>query len=312
MKSKVLNIPIEVMTYVFVEDIRKPFRLFLYLKAVSSGMLHKDSEEFQQAMDILDIKDVRSFRKYISALLNENWIGYDEKTGIYFIRGFQFIREQHAFIKRSTALFHIDSDIIDLDAFMFAAIVGDRINRLKSYREIQKKEDGRTATKRRGVAKQVLSPSSIPDYLGMSVAGMGRPLKLSQTRSHELKVRAETNGYLKCNNMFREVVVMDKPDRSIKSFIGRGDPELAKKIRIYTKKRGKKKVIIAAEQLHDEVIPLIDYKSYRLRKKIAKNFLPAIDGSQRPPVWALCVNEKIKNGIIPPEYDPQILKNYVF
>ena len=312
MKSKVLNIPIEVMTYVFVEDIRKPFRLFLYLKAVSSGMLHKDSEEFQQAMDILDIKDVRSFRKYISALLNENWIGYDEKTGIYFIRGFQFIREQHAFIKRSTALFHIDSDIIDLDAFMFAAIVGDRINRLKSYREIQKKEDGRTATKRRGVAKQVLSPSSIPDYLGMSVAGMGRPLKLSQTRSHELKVRAETNGYLKCNNMFREVVVMDKPDRSIKSFIGRGDPELAKKIRIYTKKRGKKKVIIAAEQLHDEVIPLIDYKSYRLRKKIAKNFLPAIDGSQRPPVWAYWFNEKVKNGIIPPEYDPQILKNYVF
>ena len=312
MKSKVLNIPIEVMTYVFVEDIRKPFRLFLYLKAVSSGMLHKDSEEFQQAMDILDIKDVRSFRKYISALLNENWIGYDEKTGIYFIRGFQFIREQHAFIKRSTALFHIDSDIIDLDAFMFAAIVGDRINRLKYYREIQKKEDGRTATKRRGVAKQVLSPSSIPDYAGMSVAAMGWPLKLSQTRSHELKVRAETNGYLKCNNMFREVVVMDKPDRSIKSFIGRGDPDLAKKIRIYTKKRGKKKVIIAAEQLHDEVIPLIDYKSYRLRKKIAKNFLPAIDGPQRPPVWAHWFNEKVKNGIIPPEYDPQILKNYVF
>ena len=163
MKSEVLNIPIEVMTYVFVKDIRKPFRLFLYLKAVSSGMLHKDSEEFQQAMDILDIRDVRTFRKYISALLNENWIGYDDKTGIYFIRGFQFIREQHMFIKRSTALFHIDSDIIDFDAFMFAAIVGDRINRLKSYREIQKKEDGRTATKRRGVAKQVLSPSSIPD-----------------------------------------------------------------------------------------------------------------------------------------------------
>ena len=312
MKSEVLNIPIEVMTYVFVKDIRKPFRLFLYLKAVSSGMLHKDSEEFKQAMDILDIRDVRTFRKYISALLNENWIGYDDSTGRFFVRSFRFIREQHEFIKRRTALFHIDSDIIDLDAFMFAAIVGDRINRLKYYRELQKREDGRTATKRRGVAKQVLSPSSIPDYAGMSVATMGRPLKLSQTRSHELKVRAETAGYLKCNNMFREVVVMDKPDRSIKSFIGRGDPELAKKIRIKTKRVGKKKVVVVMEQLHDEVIPLIDYKSYRLRKKIAKNFLPAIDGPQRPPVWAYWFNEKVKNGIIPPEYDPQVLKNYVF
>jgi len=238
------------MSYVFIKGIRKPFRLFLYLKAVSSGKLHKDSEEFLQAMPVLGIKDLRSFNKYIDALLRENWIGYNPATGIFFIRSFKFIRQQHAFIKRRTALFHIDSDIIDLDAFMFAAIVGDRIIRLKDFREIQKREDDRAATKRRGVAKQVLSPSSTLDYNGMSVATMGRPLKLSQTRSHELKTRAETAGYLKCNNMFREVVVMDKPDRGIKSFIGRGDPDLA------------------------------------------KNFLPSIDGSQRPLVWSHWLNER--------------------
>ena len=53
-------------------------------------------------------------------------------------------------------------------------------------------------------------------------------------------------------------------------------------------------------------------KKEKRRKKIAKNFLPAIDGPQRPPVWAHWFNEKVKNGIIPPEYDPQALKNYVF
>ncbi len=311
MKSEVLHIPIEVMTYVFVKDIRKPFRLFLYLKAVSSGMLHKNSEEFQQAMDILDIKDVRTFRKYIRALLDENWIGYDDKSGIYYMRGFQFIRKQHSFMKRRTALFYIDSDIIDLDAFMFAAIVGDRVIRLKDYREIQKREDGSSATKRKGVAKQVLSPSSTPEYYGMSVASMGRPLKLSQTRAHELKVRAETAGYLKCKNMFSEVVVLYKPDKNIKSHIGRGDPDLAKKIRIKTRKIGKRKVIIAAEQLHDEVIPLIKYKSYKLRRT-AKKISPSTDVPQKPPLWALWLNEKVKNNIIPPEYDQQVLQNYIF
>lgn len=312
MKSRVLNIPIEVMVYVFSQKLRKPFRVFLYLKAISSGKIHKDSDEFRQAMEVLDIKDARTFNKYFDALLKENWIGYNPGTGMIFIRGFDFIRRQHAFSRHRMAQFYFESDIIDLDAFMFGAIVGDRVLRHKDYREIEKREAGRTATKKRGVARQILSPSSIPDYYGLAVSTMGKTVGLSQTRAHELKIRAEKAGYLKCNNKFREVATMENPDRSLKSLIAKGDPELAKKIRFGSKMIEKKKVIIAMEQLYDEVIPLIDYKSYRLKKKFAKKFSPTSTALQRPPLWALWLKGKMENGVIPPNYNPEVLKNYAF
>lgn len=312
MKSEVLNIPIELMSYVFKKDIRKPFRLFLYLKAVSSGKLRKDSEEFRQAMPVLGIKDLRSFNKYIDALIKENWIGYNPATGNFFIRSFKFIRQQHSFIKRRMAQFHLDRDIIDVDAFMFASIVGDNVLRHMDFREMEKKRDGRTATKKRGVAKHILPPSSIPDYFGLSVSAMGKMTGLSQTRAHELKCRAEKAGYMKCNNKFREVATLKKPDENIKHSIGIGDPELAKKIRIGTKLIGKRKVVIVMEQLYDEVIPMVAYKSYRLRKKIAKIFLATPVVVEKPPVWAYWLNEKVKNGILPPFYDTHVLDQYVF
>ena len=105
---------------------------------------------------------------------------------------------------------------------------------------------------------------------------------------------------------------MDNPDRGIKSLIAIGDPELAKKIRFGSKMIGKKKVIIAMEQLYDEVIPLIGFKSYRLKKKFAKKFSPTSPVLQRPPVWALWLKENLENGVIPPNYDPEVLKNYAF
>jgi hypothetical protein len=312
MKSEVLNIPIELMSYVFEKDIRKPFRLFLYLKAVSSGKLHKESEEFRLAMPVLGINDIRTFDKYIDALLRENWIGYNPATGIFFIRSFKFIRQQHSFIKRRMAQFHLDSDIVDLDAFMFGSIVGDNILRHKDFREMEKKGDGRIATKKRGVAKHILPPSSIPDYFGLSVSTMGKMTGLSQTRAHELKCRAEKAGYMKCNNKFREVTTLKKPDENIKHSIGIGYPELAKKIRIGTKVIGKRKVVVVMEQLYDEVIPMVAYKSYRLRKKIAKKFLATPVEDKKPPLWALCLNEKVKNGNLPPFFDPHVLDQYVF
>ncbi len=312
MKSKVLNIPIEVMTYVFTKDIRKPFRLFIYLKAFSSGKLHKDSDEFRQAMEILEIRDIRTFNKYIDALLRENWIGYNPDSGIIFIRSFRFIRQQHSFLKHRMVQFHFDGDIIDFDAFMFASIIGDHVMRHKDYREIEKRKVGRTATKKRGVARHILPPSSLPDYFGLSVVSMGKMLGLSQTRAHELKVRAEKFGYLKCNNKFREIAILDKPNKGIKRSIAIGDPELAKKVRFGTKTIGKEKVIVVLEQLYDEVVPLVDYKSHRLKKKFAKKFLPASVGSVRPPVSDLWLKEKLKNEVIPPFYGPMVLKKFTF
>lgn len=260
------------MVYVFNQKLRKPFRVFLYLKAFSSGKLRKDSKEFCQAMEILGIKDTRTFNKYIDALIREKWIGYNPVTGMVFIRSFNFIRRQHGFTKHRMAQFYFESDSIDLDAFMFGAIVGDRILRHKDFREIEKRKAGRIATEKRGVASQILPPSSIPDYYGLAVQTMGKAVGLSQTRAHELKDRAVKAGYLVCNKRYREIVTLDNPDRDIKSNIAKGDPDLAMRIRFSSKRIGKKKVIVVMEQLHDEVIPLIDFKSYRLKKKYVNRF----------------------------------------
>lgn len=272
LKSRVLNVPIEIMSYVFIQNLRKPFKVFLYLKVFSSGKLHEDSNGFHQAKKILDIKDARTFNKYFDALLKENWIGYDSHSGMIFIRGFRFIREQHSFIRRRMAQFHFESDIVDLDAFMFGAIVGDRILRYKSFKELEKRRGNWTATKKRGVARQVRFPSSHPSYYGLSVKSMGSMLGLSQTTAHELKTRAVKAGYIKCNNKFRKMRYMDKSDRTIKYFINKADPELAKKIRFKKKVINEKNMIVVLEQLHDEVIPQIDYKSCRLKKRIGKRF----------------------------------------
>lgn len=261
-----LNIPIEIIECVFKHNMRKHFRLFLYLKYISSGKIHRNCTAFRQARKILGIQDKRTFDKYIQALLNQNWIGFNPTSGIYFIRSFDYLRWQHSFHKKRVAQFDFKKDINDLDAFMFGAVVGDRIIRHMNFREYHKREERRIVTDKRGVARQILPSPFYPDHIGLSVKTMGNLLGMSQTRAYELKVRAEQAGYLICNNKFRVVVRLESPDKTIKSFIGRGDPELSKKIRFSKRIVDGKKVIYVKEQLYDEVIPMITFKYRRLRK----------------------------------------------
>lgn len=272
MKSPVLNIPVELLKYVFHEKIRKPFTLLLYLKVNSSGKLHINSNEFIQAMNVLEIDDLRTFKKYINILLHENWIGFNSKSGYWFIRGFRYIRQQHGFNQHRMVQFKSEKDLTDPDAFMFGAVVGDRVLRQKSFRGMMLRKEGGTATRKRGVANQSLPPSRFPDYYSLAFFTMGKILGLSQTRACELKKRAIVSGYLKCNHKFNDIITLKQKDSHIKKKIAIGDPDLAKKIRIFVSIDKGEETFIVKEQVSDEVIPLMLYKSVRLRVKDANKY----------------------------------------
>jgi len=301
LKRDHLNIPIEIIEYVFNRKLRKHFRLFLYLKSISSGKIRSNSIAFRQARKILGIQDKRTIDKNILDLLNEYWIGFNPKSGIYFIRSFDYLMWQHSFRNKRVAQFNFKKDINDLDAFMFGAIVGERIIRHMNFREFHKREERRIVTDKRGVARQILRSPLFPDYIGLSVKAMGNLFGMSQTRAYELKSKAEQAGYLICNNKFRNVVRLESPDKTIKSFIGRGDPELSKKIRFSKRMVDGKKGIYVKEQLYDEVIPLISFKYRRLRKHPPRRkYFPSTSGGRTLPWSEEIIQTDKKNDVLPP------------
>jgi len=282
MKPKALNIPVGVIPYVFKNKLLKSFRLYMYLKYISSGKIHKDSPEFKAAIDVLGIKDQRTFDRYIEDLLGQNWLGYYPLSGVYLVRSFKFINKQLGNTNRRSVLWYPEADLANFDAFLFAAVVGNMIIQRRDYLIYKRRMEDKAATDNRGVAKPTISSTFSDDYLGISVKRMGDLVGLSQSRAHELKARAEETGYLKCNNKFKEIVTQENPDYLIKKFISRGDPEVGKRVRFLKRKRDSGNSYLVTEQLFDEVIPLQEFKRVRKIKKTLSYLNGKTDQTDHP------------------------------
>lgn len=261
-----LQIPVEISQYVFANDLVRSFGIYLYLKMHSSGKVHQHSQVFQNMRRELGMKDQRTFDKHMGVLLGENWIGFNAVSGYYFVRGFGYIRGKYHFTTRQATKFRIE-DFKYLQVYLFAVCLCAIVRRQHYFWEVKRR-------KRRAVTKQtdvtnhsrVFSKNSPkPPYYGLSNRMIAKHFGYSKTRACELKMSATRLGYLALIQHDEEIMVIGKRNYRLRADLESLYPDLKGKIRfeiiIVERFKRKWKMIRVFRQLHDEIIPKIQFKS---------------------------------------------------
>jgi hypothetical protein len=267
-----INIPVGIIDFVLQNKMSKPFQLFTYLKCHSSGKVHEDSSLFQTMPGALEIKDQRTIRDYVAKLYSLNWMGYNPKSGYYFIRGFNVIRKKHNIRSRKAAIFDYEDINYLATAFLPGAVICSNLKAQQYVWEVSKRRLAKSATENVGVANQGFPASDTPPpYYGLSNKGIAASLYCKQTRACELKQQAEQAGYLKSENRFKDIAVLYKPDYKIREIIKAHHPELGKRVRFKVESEKGLTVIKVVQQLHNEIIPYIRFKNVRRFSKIRRS-----------------------------------------
>lgn len=271
LKDYTINIPVGIIDFVLKNKMAKAFQLFIYLKCYSGGKVHEHSSLFYSLPGALEIKDQRTIRDYLAKLQSFNWIGYNEKSGYYFIRGFDAIRKKHNIKSRKAAIFDY-RDIAHLaTGFLPGAAICSNIKAQQFFWQVSKRRQAKFATKILGVANQNFPASgTAPKYYGLSNKRIAELLHCRQTRACELKQQAELAGYLTSKTKFEDITVLPKPDYHIREVFRAHHPELGKRVRFKTKMAKGKKVVAVVRQLHNEIIPNIQFKNVKRFSKIRK------------------------------------------
>jgi hypothetical protein len=251
--------------------ISKAFQLFIYLKCHSSGKVHQDSDLFESVYRQLGIRDRRTINKYLETLLDLNWIGFNLGSGYYFIRSFDYIRKTHQFKRRTAAIFDYRQIQSLANAFLPGALICEQIKAQQYYWDVSRRRQVKLATYQLGVANQSLPTSdiSLPPYYGLSNSRIANILSCKMTRACELKQQAEVAGYLATKEKFEEITSLYKPDFTIRKTILANHPELGKRVRFRTRCINRQTVIQVLRQMHDEIIPGIDFRNIKRFNRIS-------------------------------------------
>ncbi|MEP7376827.1 MAG: hypothetical protein ABI675_25740 [Chitinophagaceae bacterium] len=219
----------------------------------------------------LHIQDKRTIRTYINELLKLNWMGHNPLSGYYFIRSFDFIRKAQQFKGRKAAIFDYREILSLADGFLPGALICEQIKAQQYFWEVSQKRQVRSATKKLGVANQGLPVSDTPrpPYYGLSNKTISTLLFCKMTRACELKQQAESAGYLTTRKHFKEIVMLPMPDFRIREVIKTNYPELGKRIRFRTRRVNRQTVIQVVQQLHDEILPRIEFKNVKRYNRIS-------------------------------------------
>jgi hypothetical protein len=176
----------------------------------ASGKVHEGSNLFSSLKKELSIKDKRTFDKHFTPLLELDWIGYNKKSGYFFIRSLSRIYTKEGFRKSQACLFS-KGDLQNIQVYAAGAIISDNIRKQKYHWEFQKKKNLSVSIKKEN-ANQIGFFSGPPSYYGLSNKRIAALLCCKQTRGHVLKVSAAKAGYIKTVSRFKDIVTFKKPD----------------------------------------------------------------------------------------------------
>jgi len=263
-----LNIPVGLITYAHNTGIRKPFSCYLSLQFLFAGKIHED-HLFEASLRFdLGIRDSRTFRKYISKLVQHQFLVYNPKSGYYFIRGFERLRTIHG-IKDRTSVLLYRHQLSDIQAFIDTALIGQVIQNQEYYWVKGKERFRRAALTMKDNANTlvVVDPTTRPPYFGLSNVRIADKLNCSLSQACKRKHKAETAGLLQTTAHYKHYHTLPKADYQIRSHVYKSYPTLINRLRFRKVKNpntGLNEVELV-QQLHDEIKPLITFSK---RKRI--------------------------------------------
>lgn len=194
MIPKTINIPIELCFDALSTKKVRPLQVFVYLKLKCSGKIKISQQFLKNIANDLGLKSSKTVITSIVDLQNRQWISKSNKSGYYFVKGFESIRKLLNLSKRAGAEFIIN-DIKNFKAFLIAAIISHLINlqqrRLKAVE--RSKGDSKTSA-----FKQSL-------YYPMANAALAKIMGISISTAFEWKKLAEKQGYIKIRAIPRKI-----------------------------------------------------------------------------------------------------------
>ncbi len=248
------TIPIGIAEFVVINKLERAFRVFLYLKNTSGGIINSKNLCFTDLGNYTGIKDSRSIQKYLKKLMDINWIGYNKKTGNYFIRSYQYLKRSEGLVTRHGIIIDI-SDLKKLKWQLYTGLITFRINGLKraQFRFVSLKF-GSSALKRHG-AVQIFKELGLRSYFGLSNSQLSKLFKCSQSQANRIKIACIKSGFLIANKKFKLISNSSRPDYLLKYALPQSN-----KIRVTT---NRKSGFVFYEQLTDELIPIVYCKKMK-------------------------------------------------
>lgn len=283
------QVPTQFATYVFHNNLVKPFQVYMYLKCSNDGIVNRNSAAFRKMPEILGFGSHNTVNRHLRHAIRLNWIGFNAISQNYFVRGMDNLRARYGFCKRQSALFHL-KDIQEMRAYLASVIVNSNIRNQKSYFERNESERLKTAVKNTGAALQVAASSDSsqnwvprrvinqiavtkskkkkeerPAYYGYSNRKIAALLKCSKTTATELKQKMEKLGFIETIPHTEVIAILEKRDYTYRRNLYKAMPELTGKVffRVGILKSRKnvrpKKVVEVVQQLYDEIVPKIKF-----------------------------------------------------
>ncbi len=211
------SIPVELCEYVIRNNFYRPMQLYIYLKSRCSGKIQLTKEELCNAGEAIGLTSERGVKNNLRQLVKKNWVGYSSRSGYYFVRGFDKIREMYHLPSRTSAEFKVE-DIRQFKGFAVAAKIGYLINRQKRKRRATELKKGSS----NHIARQSLS------YYPVANKALGNVLGISLSTAYQLKQMAVVAGYIDIRKTWTKTHLTEHHAGPIK----KGLPEIAHRVRV--------------------------------------------------------------------------------
>lgn len=186
------------------------------------------------------------------------WVGYNVNKSIYHVRGYQQVVAKIGTSEKAAVTVRME-DLRQFQCFISASIVGRKVKDTERYTILNSRKD-RPALHKGDDANQGL------DFFGLSNNTIADLLRVSKTWAIEIKHEAAKAGYLITNKRYaidREIA----PDEvGFYNKLCKGEIGAAYKVR-----KGEQDKYYLCRQLHDEIIPTIEYKKSMAVKKANKS-----------------------------------------
>jgi hypothetical protein len=211
---KTINIPIEICSDALKKRRVRALQVFIYLKLKCSGKIKIDQQFLKNTANELGLKSIKTIKASITDLLHRHWISISNKSGYYFVKGFDRIRKLHNFQKRNGAEFSID-DIKKFKAFLIAAIISNLINAQKRrLKAIELSKGGSKTTAFKQSFFYPVANGALAKILGISISTAYEWKKLAKKQGY-IKIRANSR---KIDDLYPETLNQFKKygDKSVK------------------------------------------------------------------------------------------------
>jgi len=289
------EVPVSLTEYVFQRKLINSFRLYIYLKFKTSGIVSSKSSVFKDLLEIRGLTSSKTIKKHLSKLIEMNWVGYNSHSTNYFLRNIQYICNNLNLDTKKVVKITI-SDLGNLTVFLAAVTMNGLVRNQFLYFEKVYPRNHFAAVKKSGTALQAkysshsldmeVSDNTKPEYYGFSNAKLGSVLGVSISYASKLQSKASAKKYIGRKQRTSVFLYLTCRNYTIRNELYKSFPELKGKLFFRESTDGELhdfllpngkfarlrllRHIELVRQLHNEVEPCIDLKSSRKGPKHTK------------------------------------------